>query len=329
MDARTSAATARNHAKVVPIATRRMPVATPPPPELPSRPGRFRRRVLTATGLLTAALASHVWLVGPSPRRSVPAVPTAAPADRGAAAPTEPPVFLSYEDIIPNIVRERAPAPEQAPAPEPPASPRAEPLGPTRLADRGLAENPIAVAAGHASPGEEVALPALRTESLRPEVVSALHEPPVDLPPAARRRTPAPLLTSAPRLPETTGSPAAARSSVAEAAASVRDRDIVLEIVREYRRAYEQLDVKAAKAVWPSVDERELARAFQQLQGQQLAFTCSEISISGQDANARCSGNATYRPKVGSRVVRLTGREWTFNLSRSDSGWQIAQVTLH
>jgi hypothetical protein len=309
-----------------------MPVGPPAPPEVPSPPGRFRRRLLTATGLLTAALASHVWLVGgPSPRRTVPVAPTAAPSDRGVtAAPTEPPVFLSYEDIIPNIVRERAPAPEQAPAPAPPATaPRAEPLGPTRLAARGLAESPIAVAAEHASPGEEVALPALRTESLQPEVAAALHGSAPDLSPPARRRTPAPLLTSAPRLPETTESPAAARSAVAETAVSVSDRDIVLEIVREYRRAYEQLDVKAAKAVWPSVDERELARAFQQLQGQQLAFTCSEISISGQDANARCSGNATYRPKVGSRVVRLTGREWTFNLSRGDSGWQIAQVTLH
>ncbi|MGH9309710.1 MAG: hypothetical protein ACRD1U_10075, partial [Vicinamibacterales bacterium] len=104
--------------------------------------------------------------------------------------------------------------------------------------------------------------------------------------------------------------------------------ELVRQAVEKYTRAYERLDVRAAKAVWPSLDERELERAFHGLEAQQIRMSCGRISITGRDANARCSGDATYRPKVGSRVMRLTKREWTFNLSRSDSGWQIADVRL-
>jgi hypothetical protein len=107
-----------------------------------------------------------------------------------------------------------------------------------------------------------------------------------------------------------------------------RQEDIVRGVLLDYTRAFERLDVTAAKAIWPSVDDRALRRAFQQLDGQQLRFASCGVSVSGRDANARCRGEATYRPKVGSRVLRLTEREWTFNLARDNDRWQIVNATL-
>ena len=103
----------------------------------------------------------------------------------------------------------------------------------------------------------------------------------------------------------------------------------VLAVLRAYSLAYEQLDVRATKAVYPSVDDRRLRRAFQDLEAQQVRFgDCSmSFSSSGAGANARCKGDATFRPKVGA-VVRLTNREWTFSLSRDGGGWQILNAEM-
>ena len=82
--------------------------------------------------------------------------------------------------------------------------------------------------------------------------------------------------------------------------------------------------------MYPSVDDRKLQRAFQELEGQQVRFASCGVSISssGAGANARCRGDATFRPKVGSRIMRLTDREWTFSLSRDGSGWQILDARM-
>jgi hypothetical protein len=102
----------------------------------------------------------------------------------------------------------------------------------------------------------------------------------------------------------------------------------VRRILAEYRRAYERLDVQATKAIYPSVDDRELQRRFDQLKSQQLRMGCDvRIVQSGEGANARCRGDATFHPKVGSRRLRYTELEWTFSLSRNESGWQILNAT--
>jgi len=121
------------------------------------------------------------------------------------------------------------------------------------------------------------------------------------------------------------------RSVPANAADEVsKQTEIVLGVLREYSRAYDRLDVRATKAVYPSIDDRKLQRAFQELEGQQVRFASCGVSISssGAGANARCRGDATFRPKVGSRIVRLTDREWTFSLSRDGSNWQILDARM-
>jgi hypothetical protein len=110
----------------------------------------------------------------------------------------------------------------------------------------------------------------------------------------------------------------------------IKQKEIVLAVLREYSRAYERLDVRATKALYPSIDDRRLQRAFQELEGQEVRFSSCGVSISssGAGANARCRVDATYRPKVGSRVVRAIDREWTFSLSRDGSNWQILDARM-
>jgi hypothetical protein len=118
-------------------------------------------------------------------------------------------------------------------------------------------------------------------------------------------------------------------ASAAERTAELRKQEeIVRGVLLDYARAFERLDVKAAKAIWPSVDDRALQRAFQRLDGQELHFASCGVSVTERDANARCRGEATFRPKVGPRVLRVTEREWTFSLARANDRWQIVNATL-
>jgi hypothetical protein len=111
-----------------------------------------------------------------------------------------------------------------------------------------------------------------------------------------------------------------------EALASVVARTEQSEIQRalgQYRNAYQLLDAESARAVWPSVDVRALARAFNSLTSQQLAFETCQFEIIGDAATAQCRGSATYTPKVGNREPRLEPRQWTFRLRKAADGWKI------
>jgi hypothetical protein len=109
-----------------------------------------------------------------------------------------------------------------------------------------------------------------------------------------------------------------------------RQKEGVLAVVFEYTRALERLDVHATKAVYPSVDDRRLRQSFEDVETQrfQLASCGVSFSSSGHDANALCLGNSTFRPKVGSRVLRYTDQVWEFNLARDGSGWQILEARI-
>jgi hypothetical protein len=138
----------------------------------------------------------------------------------------------------------------------------------------------------------------------------------------------APVATAA---PEAEPPPVDSRRAIASSTADdmSRQKEIVLAVLREYSRAYDRLDVRATKAVYPSIDDRQLQRLFQALQEQRVRFASCDVSISssGADANASCRGDATYRPKVG-RTVRVNDSEWTFSLSRGGSGWQILDARM-
>jgi hypothetical protein len=116
-------------------------------------------------------------------------------------------------------------------------------------------------------------------------------------------------------------------SSTSEPARDIQEQtEIIREVLNRYTRAFETMDLRATKAVYPSVDDRALQKAYRALDGQQVRLSNCGVSIDGPAANARCRGNATYRPKVGSRMVQLTDLEWMFSLARSDAGWQIVNA---
>ena len=120
--------------------------------------------------------------------------------------------------------------------------------------------------------------------------------------------------------------PAPAMRPEPEALPSMVARTEQSEIQRtlgQYRNAYQLLDAESARAVWPSVDVRALARAFDSLTSQQLAFETCEFDIVGEAATAQCRGSATYTPKVGNREPKLEPRQWTFQLRKAADGWKI------
>jgi hypothetical protein len=114
--------------------------------------------------------------------------------------------------------------------------------------------------------------------------------------------------------------PAAAATS---AVASRTDETSVAQVLNQYARAYGQLDAGAARAVWPSVNERALARAFAGLASQDVSFDNCDIDVRGAIANASCRGHAKYVGKIGSREERTESRQWRFELRRDGDAWKI------
>lgn len=106
----------------------------------------------------------------------------------------------------------------------------------------------------------------------------------------------------------------------------MHDETAVRAVLDKYRGAYEQLDARAARRVWPSVDERRLARAFADLQSQTLNFEECRIDVEGPRGVARCRGQATYIGRVGTRAPQTQDRSWTFQLRKNAESWAINSV---
>ncbi len=122
-------------------------------------------------------------------------------------------------------------------------------------------------------------------------------------------------VTAAPFRVETP--PAAALASAQE------DLDRISGVLERFQLAYRELDAGAAKAIWPGVNQRALARAFDGLESQDLAFERCDLTVTGPDAKAACRGYATYVPRVGSKTPWIVSRQWTFQLKKGDAGWVI------
>jgi hypothetical protein len=97
-------------------------------------------------------------------------------------------------------------------------------------------------------------------------------------------------------------------------------------VLARYRNAFNSLDAGAASAVWPTVNERTLARAFDRIEEQSVAFDHCSIDVGASSAQAACTGTARYVPKVGSRSPKTETRQWLFNLRRAGAGWVIDNV---
>jgi CheY-like chemotaxis protein len=109
---------------------------------------------------------------------------------------------------------------------------------------------------------------------------------------------------------------------------SGEDERGIYQVLQRYERAYERLDVNAARAVWPSIDARALARAFDGLKAQALEFSHCRVALELSEAIAICGGSASYVPRVGRQAARTEPRQWTFRLRKVDQDWLIAKAEV-
>jgi hypothetical protein len=121
--------------------------------------------------------------------------------------------------------------------------------------------------------------------------------------------------------------PGAGETTTGAPPAPVIPTTAIESVLKNYADAFSARDVGAAKSVWPGVDERALARAFDGLREQRLELERCEISIKGSAATATCVGTARYRPKVGIRSVRSERKVWTFYIGHRGA-WVIDDVEV-
>jgi len=103
------------------------------------------------------------------------------------------------------------------------------------------------------------------------------------------------------------------------------DRAAVRQALGKYEAAYNRLDVSAVRTVWPTLDQRALARAFDSLAAQRVSLQNCDVDVSGSTARANCSGRASWTPKIGGGE-QTASRKWTLDLSELDGGWRITHV---
>lgn len=134
----------------------------------------------------------------------------------------------------------------------------------------------------------------------------------------------APLTVAAPA-PEPVAYTPAPRPAATVALANTDEADIHSTLTR-FRTAYSELDARAARDVWPSVNARALERAFQSLKSQDLRFDSCSLTVTGVRAQAACKGRAVYVPRIGDQSPRRTTLEWAFELRKADQEWTIASA---
>lgn len=105
-----------------------------------------------------------------------------------------------------------------------------------------------------------------------------------------------------------------------------RETRDIRNVLGRYRDAFNRLDTGSARAIWPTVNQDALTRAFDRLAGQDISFDDCRIEVSAVVAEAACLGNARYVPKIGSRTPRAEARRWTFSLRKAADGWLIDRV---
>jgi hypothetical protein len=297
--------------------------AVPPPPA----PDPFWPRLGRAAAVLGVAIGLHVWLVHPlkSEDGAVPSVasPTAAPLSL-ARVVAEPPVKLIHDFVVAHVIGKDSQA---SPAPgrfEPPDAIQRALL--RNGADRVAGTTGITVATNDVGTRFPAAAEPMVATAGRYQLMPADS---AILLPEISYAAPLSVLLDSKRLPELAppaGRAAAARSDASPAGGELdKQRQVIRGVLGEYARAYERLDVRGAKALNPSLDDRALKKAFAGLEAQQLRLADCDVSIRGRAANVQCVAEATYHTRVGSRMLARK-QLWTFDLSRHDNGWEIVQA---
>jgi hypothetical protein len=201
------------------------------------------------------------------------------------------------------------PAVERAAATVAPAvRPMAVPAKPEPARDtRGVEPLPAVRAVAPAVPSQRAAAPAF----------TAVTELPAASVPVTLAMVPVTVPESIPPAPPAAPAPVEPPQEV-----------VVRSVLSRYASAYSALDAAAAQRVWPGVNRAALSRAFEGLASQQISLGDCRIDVAASNARARCAGSATWSPKVGGGGARTEARDWTFELARAASGWQIVSARV-
>jgi hypothetical protein len=103
------------------------------------------------------------------------------------------------------------------------------------------------------------------------------------------------------------------------------DKAAVDSLLERYRLAFSTLN-SGVSDFWPSVNSRALDRAFNELDQQRFEFDQCRVQLNGAQADATCTGTATFVPKVGNKTPRTQPRQWSFRLVRAGNRWIIDSV---
>jgi hypothetical protein len=219
------------------------------------------------------------------------------------------------------------------------ASTRPAPTSTLALSLPAIATGPIPPAAQQSAAESSdlpvVTLPAARGADARVEVAVA------PAPTSATQLQPAPVLPdlavpSPPALPavesSALGAPvgeavSASSAPVPPATSAASDERAVRAALGRYEAAYTRLDAAAAGQVWPSVDRRALARAFDGLESQTVSLGRCEVRVEGTSARAECTGSARWTPKVGGGA-QTAPRRWRFDLRNASGDWIITAAAV-
>jgi len=122
--------------------------------------------------------------------------------------------------------------------------------------------------------------------------------------------------------------PAPERANADPLPARASDDAAVRGILGRYAEAYSRLDASAAQEIWPAVNRSALSRAFDGLASQQVSLERCDVDVHGGTARAICAGSATWAPKVGNGNARTEPRNWTFQLAKAGTDWQIVSARV-
>ena len=255
-------------------------------------------------------------------------------------APNEVEATLPTPEVpvaVPQVARGRdlPGAPGSVPVASPTASPRRE-LAPGEVPDDyvgGAFQPAPREVVFSPSPSGEVpdgyVAPSRREVVTLASSVRAANTSPVE----SVTRQPSGVVDTLATSPGAATSPIVAPAPIAPAAAAgaaavviPNEKARVESVLHQYARAYGQLDARAVRAVYPSVNERALADAFSDLSSQSVSFDTCTINVEGVSAKASCQGTASYIRKVGNRDQRTEPRRVRFELKRDGDAWRIQKA---
>ena len=242
--------------------------------------------------------------------------------------PVEPTVFTS-EAAAPPLTP--APSPASNPGERTTASPAREKAAPpARGADATSGRTTTASSSrGYAPPLPPAAPPARARETQAPPPDTALSissatvttsRPPVDR---------APLIISSPPeitpVPTPVAKPAPAAVPAPPLSPEARETAAVEGVLERYRFAFSTLN-SGVSDFWPGVNSRALDKAFNELVEQRFEFDQCRVQVKGSQADATCTGRATFVTKVGDKTPRSQPRQWVFRLVQVGNRWIIDSV---